>query len=200
MSKLCSLSPTVYDDSDDIPIFLLDLFFIEPTSQLTIQDSTDSCDNHSSLNESDAEQLLDLSDDLADELYTTIPEPTPTDPIFEHITDEEILTGQLSDEFCLLIQRRLNEGVLSPFFVNDNSFLPIHSPYGEQIVVPHVLKAKVLHINHYLGLATHSGGRKMYHSIRRFMYWPARSIACYGKARKFSTCAKNKIKIRQNVN
>ena len=40
----------------------------------------------------------------------------------------------------------------------------------------------------------------MYHAIRKFMYWPALPIDCYATARKCPTCAKNRLKLRRNVN
>ena len=130
---------------------------------------------------------MDLSDRLADELYAALPEPTKTDPMFQPSTDEELLTAQLSDPFCSAVRRHLNEGVLSPFFDKENGVLSRRSPYGDQVVVPHVLKPKVLHIHHYSRLSGHPGDRKMYHAIRKFMYWPALPIDCYATARKCPT-------------
>jgi len=40
----------------------------------------------------------------------------------------------------------------------------------------------------------------MYHSIRRSMYWPALAVDCYATVRKCPTCAKNRLKLRRNMN
>ena len=134
-------------------------------------------------------QELDLTNDLfvlddmeTDTVYAALQDPTPSDPIFEPITTEELLTSQLSDAFCVSVRRRLNEGVVLPFGFNDESVLCRYVSH-EQIVIPQALKERVLHIHHYSRLAGHPGGRKLYQSIRKDMYWPALAVDCYTTVR-----------------
>ena len=132
-------------------------------------------------------------------MFATIPEIIPSDPIFEPISDEELSTAQLSDDFCSDIRRRLNGGVAVPFGFNDRGLLCRKTEAQDQIVIPHALKARVLHINHYSRLAGHPGGKKLYHTIRKDMYWPSLSVDCYAAARRCSTCARNRIKLRRHT-
>ena len=106
----------------------------------------------------DSEDLFTLDDDNADELFATLPEPTPSDPTFQPISLEEMLTAQLSDQFCSDIRRQLNGGMPVPFGFNDDGLLCRQTEYRNQIVVPHSLKPRVSHINHYSRLAGHPGG------------------------------------------
>ena len=95
--------------------------------------------------------FIGLSDELAHELFAALPEPTKTDPMFQPITNEELLTAQLSDLSCFAVRHDLNEGVVSFFSITKMTFCR-RSPFGDQVVVPHVLKPKVLHIYHYFPL------------------------------------------------
>ena len=114
------------------------------------------------------EDVLSIEDHFCDEVYAVLPEPTPEDPTFQPISEEELHTEQLSDPFCVSIRSRLNEGAVLPFGFNFNGLL-CRKVEHDQIVIPHALKSRVLHINHYSRLAGHPGGRKLYMSIKRHM-------------------------------
>ena len=125
LSRLKTLSETIHETDNDVPTFLLieDASAKEPTdTEISHQECQLECQCKHCRNEDD-ETLIELSDELADELYAALPEPTTTDPMFQPITDEELLTAQLSDPFCSAVRRHLNEGVVSPFFDNDNGVL-----------------------------------------------------------------------------
>ncbi len=184
LSRLQTRAETIRHD-DDIPAFLMPDF------------TNDTCDSDN--DECDSEDLLQLDYNPADELFATLPEPTPSDPLFTPITTEELLTEQLSDSFCTTIRRQLNEGGVVPFGFNDEGLLCRQVTDRDQIVVPHSLKARVLHINHYSRLAGHPGGTKLYHMIRKDMYWPALAVDCHATARRCPTCARNRIKLRRNT-
>ena len=96
----------------------------------------------------DVNDLLNLDEYESDELFATLPSPVPSDPIFEPISVEELATAQFTDAFCVDIRRRLNEGVALPFGFNEDGLL-CRQVTHEQIVIPHSLKQRVLHINHY---------------------------------------------------
>lgn len=85
-----------------------------------------------------------------------------------------------------------------PFGFNEDGLL-CRKVSHDQIVIPHSLKQRVLHIHHYARLAGHPGGRKLYQSIRKNMYWPALAVDCYATVRRCPTCAKNRIKLREHA-
>ena len=154
----------------------------------------DDDDDHSDYHDSN-----DLEDFAADELFATLPDPTPSDPFFQQISTEELLITQQQDPFCQTLRKRLEEGVVRAFGINNDGLLVRKSEHGPQIVIPHALKARVLHIHHYARLGGHPGGRKLYQTIRRHMYWPACAVDCYATARRCPTCARNRIKLRKNT-
>ena len=210
LSRLRTRAETVADDWDEIPSFLMelensDVFDVQldltqplPTKlrfKQLYQESTASCEKQQQELVQDSQHLDDVE---SDQLFATLPSPTPTDPVFQPITDEELVTAQLTDDFCVSVRRRLNEGVALPFGYNDNGILCRQASH-EQIVIPQSLKQRVLHINHYSRLAGHPGGRKMYQAISKDMYWPALAVDCYATGRRCPTCAKNRIKLRQHV-
>ena len=105
-----------------------------------------------------------------DTVYAALPDPTPSNPIFDPINTEELLTSQLLDAFCVSVRRRLNEGVTLPYGFKDDGILCRYVSH-EQIVIPQALKERVLHIHHYSRLTGHPGDRKLYQSTRKDMYW-----------------------------
>ena len=134
LSRLKTLSETIHENDYDVPTFLLTE---DPSQSESTADSNShqecltkcQCDE---CRTDDDEILVDLSDKLADEMYAALSEPTTTDTMFQPITDEELLTAQLSDPFCSAVCRHLNEGMVSPFFDNDNGVMSRRSPYGDQ--------------------------------------------------------------------
>ena len=88
--------------------------------------------------------LLYLDHNDSDQVFATLPDPTPSDPMFEPISIEELTTAQLNDAFCVQIRRRLNEGVLLPFGENDDGVL-CRKVSHEQIFIPHAEAASPPH-------------------------------------------------------
>ncbi len=200
LSRLHTLAETVHEDWDEIPAFTV-IEYASDYEHLFANTPLKKRFKHPSPHNYDDEQedILDLSDVTADAVFATLPEPKKTDPLFSPITHEELVTAQLSDPFCTDVRRKLNEGVVLPFGFSEDGLL-CRQVSHEQIVVPHILKARVLHIHHYARLAGHPGGRKQYMGLKRHMYWPAMAVDCYATARKCSTCAKNRIKLRLKTN
>ena len=91
------------DSSVDIPTFLLKLGISDPLGRLateTAENPSESSGNHCDEPCGEyVETILDLSDDTADQLFATLPDPTKTDPMFQPVTEEEedLVTVQLSD-------------------------------------------------------------------------------------------------------
>ena len=88
---------------------------------------------------------------------------------------------------------------MTAFEIDDKGILVRCGDKGNQIVAPHSLKKKILHVHHLSLLASHPGGRKMYYQIRKDWYWPALAVECYATVRNCPHCAKNRIKLRKNV-
>ena len=105
----------------------------------------------------------------------------------------------MHDRFCSEIRRRLNGGEVLAFEFDDDGVLIRTAEAGPQIVVPDTLKQRVLYANHYSKLAGHPGGRKLYYRLRRHYYWPAMAVDCYATVRRCPHCARNRIKLRRNV-
>lgn len=73
------------------------------------------------------------------------------------------------------------------------------SELGPQVVVPHALKATVLHLNHYARLTGHPGRRKVYSTIRKTIHWPALAVVCYATDLRRPVCSRNCITLGKNV-
>ncbi len=195
MSRLRTSSEAAHEDMEDVPCFLATRAEEEATTPLCLLNEVEPSTDSQELDDVAA----DLCDIRADEVFATLPPPVPGDPAFTPITHEELVTAQLSDPFCQEIRQKLNTGEVRAFGFNDDGLL-CRQVSHDQIIVPHVLKARVLHIHHYSRLAGHPGGRRLYCNLKRHMYWPAMAVDCYAVVRKCSTCAKNRIKLRQRTN
>ncbi len=198
MSRLATLSPanTESDDEDD-PLFWLEDAVDGPIpAKLRFKLKTSDHDCYETEGEDD---LNDLADDAADESYAALPEPTPSDPIFEPFTAEQLVTAQWSDPFCIAVRQDILAERKTQFYINDDDCLCRTAAFGTQLVVPAALRAKVLHIYHYSRLAGHPGGKKMIGMIRRHFYWPSLAVDCYAVVRKCPSCAKNRLKLRRNT-
>ncbi len=205
LSRLRTLAETIPEDHDTIPSFLAteseesetDLTTDRLPANLLFKQTTKTLSNeHFTCPETS--DLLYLDDVEVDAVLATLPVPTRNDPIFTPISHEELVIAQQQDSFCSDIRRKLNEGEVLPFGFNQDGLL-CRTVEHEQVVIPHALKARVLHIHHYARLAGHPGGRKLYAAIRRNMYWPAMAVDCYATVRRCPTCAKNRIKLRKNT-
>ena len=152
LSRLLTDSEAAHEDMEEIPCFLADACERTDTTVCPLNE----VDTEVDANDRDVDDS-DRCDVVADEVFATLPAPTPEDPIFAPITHEELVTCQLSDPFCQEIRQKMNTGEVRAFGFNDDGLL-CRQVSHDQIVVPHVLKARVLHIHHYSRLAAHPGG------------------------------------------
>ena len=76
---------------------------------------------------------------------------TPFDPI----ELDKVIYNQLTDPFCVEVRRKLNEGRRSAFEVDYEGVVVQSSDKGVQIVAPHSMKDRILHINHHSLRAAH---------------------------------------------
>ena len=176
LSRLRTDGETTTEIDTDIPCFLL----------------TDSSDG-----KEDSLDFLDLSYAEEDELLA-VSAPTRDEQILTPVTREEFARHQLNDPFCVGIRSRINAGDRIPFKEDDSGVLVRVIEEHPQIVVPHELKPRVLHLAHYPATSGHPGGRKMYYTVRRDYYWPALAVDCYTTVRNCSECARERIQLRKN--
>ncbi len=195
MSRLFTDSEAAHEDMEDIPCFLAEESPEGAENEPCVLNNVADTGHDDEVGPDD----YDLSDISADQVFATLPPPQENDPAFTPITHEELVTCQLSDSFCQETRRKMNTGEVRAFGFNDDGLL-CRQVSHDQIIVPHVLKARVLHIHHHSRLAGHPGGRRLYYNLRRHMYWPSMAVDCYAVVRKCSTCAKNRIKLRQRSN
>ena len=111
----------------------------------------------------------------------------------------ELINARLHDKFCSEICRLLNEGKICAFELYSNELLVLTATPDRQIVIQHSLKKCVLWFNHNPVLAGQPGGRKLYALIMKIFYWPAFTTYCYRTVRTYPDCARNRLKLRQNV-
>jgi len=125
------------------------------------------------------------------------------------LTAQEIILGQAEDAFCTEQLKELD--VFSPpdpkwsrqafFFREKNGLLCRHSVYGRetQVVIPEVLKQRLLRYQHQSELAGHRGSWRMYDTVRRYIYWPTMVLDVYKHVAQFATCAKNRLSERRHT-
>ena len=141
----------------------------------------------------------------SDALETSSPAEAPIGAL----TAQEIILGQAEDAFC---KERLKElDVLSPpdpkwsgqaFFSGErNGLLCRHSVYGRktQVVIPEALKQRLLRYQHQSVLAGHPGSRRMYDTLRRYVYWPTMVVDVYKHVEQCPACAMNRLSERRHT-
>lgn len=92
----------------------------------------------------------------------------------------------------------MDEGIGVPFQVDEGGILGRTAEGHPQVVIPQSLQSRVLHMAHHAKAAGHPGGRKLYYTLRRSMYWPTMSMDCYATVRACVSCARNRVKLRRN--
>lgn len=124
-----------------------------------------------------------------------IAKPIDTEPPeqLEPISSDEILLELYSDPSCKAIGSIPNGGKYFEF--GERGVLMLTVEVQDYVVMPHVLKIRVLHVAHYSQLAGHPGGTNLYMTLRNSFYWPTMAMNGYATAEICSTCAKNRIKL-----
>jgi len=107
---------------------------------------------------------------------------SPAEAPMGALSVQEIIRVQAEDAFCPKRTKELD--VLSPpdpkwsrkafFFQEKNGLLRRHSRYGRetQVVIPEALKQRLLRYQHQSVLAGHPGTRRMYDTLRPYVFWP----------------------------
>jgi len=120
-----------------------------------------------------------------------------------------IILGQAEDSFC---QARLKElDALAPpdptwsrkafFFREKNGLLCRRSMYGRetQVAIPEALKKRLLIHQHQSVLAGNPGSRRMYNTLRRYVYWPTMVVDVHKHVERCPACAKNSLSERKHT-
>ena len=136
-------------------------------------------------------------------------EASPEEAPMGALTAQEIIMGQAEDDFC---QARLKElDALPPpdptwgrqafFFREKNGLLCRRPVYGRetQVVIPKALRKRLLTCQHQSVLAGHPGSRRMYNTLRRYVYWLTMVVDVYKHAEQCPACAKNRISERKRT-
>jgi len=134
---------------------------------------------------------------------------SPAEAHMGALTAQEIILGQAEDAFCKELLKELD--VLSPpdpkwsrkafFFREKNGLLCRHSVYGRetQVIIPEALKQRLLRYQYQSVLAEHPGSRRMYDTLRRYVYWPTMVVDVYKHVEQCPACAKNRLSERRNT-
>jgi len=67
------------------------------------------------------------------------------------------------------------------------------------VVIPEALKKRLLIHQHQWVLAGHPGSRKMYNTLRRYVYWPTMVVDVYKHVEQCPACAKNRLSERKHT-
>lgn len=166
---------------------------LETTAEASpVKDEDISCFMVTSL-EAEAENL---TDDVCDDILVTEQSEAPAGS-FVPITPEKRYANKKRTSFAHRF---------APFSTLDNRFLfrsmtkDIYSGLlnvNHRLWFPHALQQKFLHLFHFVKVGAHPGGRKIYLTLRRDLYWPAMAFDCNAIRRSCADCAKNDVKLRK---
>lgn len=138
-----------------------------------------------------------LTDDLCDDIFVAKPSEPPAGS-FVPITHEDMIREQQSGSFCTQIRSQLKGGHQTPFLVYDQEYLVRLIECQTQIVVPHALQQRILHLSHFSEVGAHPGERKLYLTLRRDFYWPTTAFDCYAVRCSCMDSIKNDVKLRKH--
>ena len=67
------------------------------------------------------------------------------------------------------------------------------------MVIPEALKQRLLRHQRHSVLAGHPGLRRMYDTLRRYVYWPTMVVHVYKHVEQCPACAKNRLSKRRHT-
>eukprot|EP00171_Calliarthron_tuberculosum_P023081 IDg23081t1 len=173
MSRLASNSHTTVDIDEEIPAYSDDLTF-------------------------EADLATDWHDDELVPLDAVFATTEQLPEAAEPLLIEEILREQARDEFCERLRALVEVGATSVYTEDPETGLivrTLHQP--QQIVVPESLRLRALNLFHRPITAGHPGGKKMYTTLRRNLYWPGMALDCYQHVRSCPECARERVRLRR---
>jgi transposase InsO family protein len=189
LSRLRTDAETAFDpEADAVPVYLAEAIRAVEEDETTGNDTRPSA------------EVEFLSEEWAEHDAMLVNENASAKPVqVTPITWHELLTEQLSDDFCSRIRSRVNAGERIPFNEDGRGYLVRTVCNPPQLVLPQSLRARLLHAAHHGRLAGHPGGRKLYYVLRRHFYWPSMALDAYNVVKNCVTCARNRIKLRRHA-
>ena len=114
------------------------------------------------------------------------------------VTIDQIRKAQHDDQDCQRVQKRIEEGVRTPYIEDERGLLVRISPKdgAVQILVPKELRQKVLFLAHYTPVAGHPGVSKQYYTMRQTFYWPSMFHDIQQASINCHECAMERVKLR----
>ena len=117
-------------------------------------------------------------------------------------TNAEILEEQKGDAFCLQVLAE-QDSRHRHFHEGPKGILRRRHPVQPdlvQIVLPKVLRPRVLRLCHYSLLAGDPGLNRMYYHIGWIYYWPHMAADVATTVRNCASCVRNRVKLRKHTN
>ena len=151
--------------------------------------------------ETDANELVRLALDIVHH-QDTLEAPASDEPLPAPLTLDEILETQRSDDFCQQVALESTDNPSSSFFEDHDGVLCRKQPADPtriQIVLPEVLRPRLLRLAHHSPLAGHPGQTRLHHRLSRSYYWPQMAADVATTVRECSACAKNRLRLIRNT-
>lgn len=111
---------------------------------------------------------------------------------------EDLVADQATDALCKVIRKKMAAGKAPNFSVKDGA-LYREGLDGDQLVVPHKHRARLLHLAHFPTTEGHPGSNRMYYSMRRRFYWPSMATDAYGVVTRCAACAQSRLALRRHT-
>jgi Integrase zinc binding domain/Integrase core domain len=115
------------------------------------------------------------------------------------LQQDEIIREQTRDPECRENAARSGSDTL--FDVDDHGLLVWRAPLdgSRQIVIPAVLRPRLLHLEHFPKVAGHPGMTKMFRSMRKRFLWKHMAADVSETIRQCPICAKNRVNERKRT-
>ena len=153
------------------------------------------------------DDVLDEDPDIFDLAYAEAQrgksDPLPEVDVPLPISQLELLRAQATDEYCRSVLDRRNKLLGTRFFVDRYGVLRREDPQdpdNSQVIVPEVLRPRLLSLAHNSPMAGHPGQTRMYYTLRQAYYWPSMAADIYSTVRSCHSCARNRIRLRKKTN
>lgn len=114
------------------------------------------------------------------------------------IAFDDLVADQATDALCKVIREKMADDK-APNFSMKGGALYRQGVDGDQLVVPHKHRAKLLDLAHFPTTEGHPGSNRMYYSMRRRFYWPSMATDAYGVVTRCAACAQSRLALRRHT-
>jgi len=104
--------------------------------------------------------------------------------------------AQQTDDYCVKISTREERGTAKDCFRGEHHDLYCRTPYGNQLVLPKLLRVRFLTLAHHATVAAHPGMKRMYHTMRKECYLPSMVTDIHTTITKCTTFAQKRLALR----